>query len=73
MAETLTGFILIMNFGFPRFIKNQYNQIWDPKYWKSLDQKATLNINLGSIGSRVAEQLIIRYATNVHPKLTQTM
>ena len=57
MAETVTGAILMMNFGFPKKIENQRNQIWDPQDWKSLDQKIALIIGLGGIGSRVAKRL----------------
>jgi len=57
MAETVTGAILMMNFGFPKKIEDQRNHIWDPQDWKSLDQKVALIIGLGGIGSRVAERL----------------
>ena len=57
MAETVTGAILMMNFGFPRIIKNQRGHIWGPQDWNSLDQKTVLIIGLGGIGSRVAERL----------------
>jgi phosphoglycerate dehydrogenase-like enzyme len=57
MAETVTGAILMMNYGFPKLLQNQKNKIWDPKDWQSLDQKVALIIGLGGIGSRVAERL----------------
>ena len=57
MAETVTGAVLLMNFGFPKFIEDQRNRVWDPQDWTSLDQKTALVIGLGGIGSRVAERL----------------
>jgi phosphoglycerate dehydrogenase-like enzyme len=57
MAETVTGAVLMLNFGFPEYIENQRNKIWAPKEWTSLDRKTALVIGLGGIGERVAERL----------------
>jgi phosphoglycerate dehydrogenase-like enzyme len=47
----------MMNFGFPRIMRNQSNRVWAQQDWNSLDQKTALIIGLGGIGSRVAERL----------------
>ena len=57
MAETVTGAILMLNFGFPKYIEDQRQRKWDPQEWTSLDQKTALIIGLGGIGEKVAERL----------------
>ncbi len=57
MAETVTGAVLMLNFGFPKHIQNQRQKIWEQKEWSSLDQKTALVIGLGGIGEKVAERL----------------
>jgi phosphoglycerate dehydrogenase-like enzyme len=57
MAETVTGAVLMLNFGFPMHMENQRRKIWAPQTWHSLDQKTALVIGLGGIGERVAERL----------------
>ena len=57
MAETVTGAILMLNFGFPKYREDQRRRKWAPKEWTSLDRKTALVIGLGSIGEKVAERL----------------
>jgi len=57
MAETVTGAILMLNFGFPKYREDQRRRKWEPKEWTSLDRKTALVIGLGSIGEKVAERL----------------
>ena len=57
MAETVTGAILMMNFGFPQYFRQQQAHVWEKRPWTSLSSKTALIIGLGGIGSRVAERL----------------
>lgn len=57
MAETVTGAILMMNFGFPAYLRQQEAHIWRKLPWTSLSQKTVLIVGLGGIGSAVAERL----------------
>ena len=57
MAETVTGAILMMNFGFPQYFRQQQTHVWEKRPWTSLSTKTALIIGLGGIGSLVAERL----------------
>ncbi len=57
MAETVTSAVLMLNFGFPRYIEDQHHKRWHPKEWTSLDRQTVFVIGLGGIGARVAERL----------------
>ncbi len=57
MAETVTGAVLMLNFGFPHYFEAQRRHEWAPHSWTSLAGKTVLVIGLGGIGSRVAARL----------------
>ena len=57
MAETVVGAILMMNFGFPRYMEQQRAHLWLKQPWQSLSSKTVLVIGLGGIGRLVAERL----------------
>jgi len=57
MAETVTGAILMMNFGFPQYFEDKQAKVWDKNEWTSLEDKTALIIGLGSIGTDVATRL----------------
>lgn len=57
MAETVTGAVLMLNFGFPRYMDAQRRHDWAPHAWSSLSGKTALVIGLGGIGSRVAARM----------------
>ena len=57
MAETVTGAILMMNFGFPQYIEDKRAKVWNKNDWTSLEDKTALIIGLGSIGTDVAKRL----------------
>lgn len=56
MAETVIGAILMMNFGFPEYFRQQQQHVWRKNPWTSLSEKTILVIGLGGIGSLVAER-----------------
>ncbi len=57
MAETVTCAVLMLNFGFPRYLDAQRRHQWAPHAWSSLSGKTALVIGLGGIGARVAASL----------------
>ncbi|WP_306152016.1 D-2-hydroxyacid dehydrogenase [Roseovarius sp. MMSF_3281] len=57
MAETVTGAILMMNFGFPKYLEQQQQHIWEKQPWESLSTKTVLVIGLGGIGTLVANRM----------------
>jgi len=57
MAETVTGAVLMLNFGFPKYLNAQRQRKWNPVEWTSVDGKTALVVGLGGIGEKVAERL----------------
>lgn len=57
MAETVTGAILMMNFGFPDYLQQQKAHVWHKRPWTSLSAKTVLIVGLGGIGAAVAARL----------------
>jgi phosphoglycerate dehydrogenase-like enzyme len=57
MAETVSAAILMMNFGFPTYMEQQRQHIWEKQPWQSLSTKTVLVIGLGGIGRLVAERM----------------
>ena len=53
-AETVTGAILMLNFGFPRYLRQQAERIWRQQPWGPLSEKTLLVVGLGNIGAKVA-------------------
>ena len=54
MAETIIGAILMMNFGFHRYLRQQAAHLWQGHPWRPLAGQTLLIIGLGNIGKRVA-------------------
>ena len=54
MAESVLGALLMMNFGFPRYLEQQRRHHWQMNPWSGLKGKTALIIGLGEIGRRVA-------------------
>lgn len=57
MAETVACAVLMMNFGFPRYLRQQQEHVWQKNPWTSLSAKTVLVVGLGGIGTLVAERL----------------
>ncbi|MEM7171415.1 MAG: D-2-hydroxyacid dehydrogenase [Pseudomonadota bacterium] len=56
LAETTLGAIMMLNFGFHRYLRQQAKKQWQPQPWDSLAGKTLLVIGLGNIGRRAAEK-----------------
>ena len=54
MAETVIGAILLLNYGFHRYLRQQAERRWQQNPWRPLAGKSLLVIGLGNIGRRVA-------------------
>lgn len=54
LAETVLGAILMMNFGFPRYLRQQREKRWQGHPWRPLAGQCLLVIGLGNIGRKVA-------------------
>ncbi|MEM7224669.1 MAG: D-2-hydroxyacid dehydrogenase [Pseudomonadota bacterium] len=54
MAETVMGAILLLNYGFHRYLRQQAARQWQQNPWLPLAGKRLLVIGLGNIGQRVA-------------------
>ena len=54
MAETVIGAILMMNFGFPTYFRQQRAHIWQQNLWRPLAGQTLLVVGLGRIGQQVA-------------------
>ncbi len=57
MAESVTGAILMINFGFPAYLEQQKAHHWQKIPWQSLSMKTVLIVGLGGIGQLVAQRL----------------
>jgi phosphoglycerate dehydrogenase-like enzyme len=56
MAEYVVSAMLMVNFGFPRYARQQLNSEWVQHPWRPIEQRTVLLVGLGRIGSRVAER-----------------
>jgi len=54
MAESVLGALLMLNFGYPRYLEQQHRHHWQMNPWTGLKGKTALIIGLGEIGRRVA-------------------
>lgn len=54
LAETVTGGMIMLNFGFPDYLKKQAQGIWQPHGFTPLCGKCLLVVGLGEIGRWVA-------------------
>ncbi len=54
MAESVLGSLLMLNFGYPRYLEQQRRRHWQMNPWSGLKGKTALIIGLGEIGRRVA-------------------
>jgi phosphoglycerate dehydrogenase-like enzyme len=54
MAETIIGAILMLNFGFHRYLRQQATHHWQGHSWRPLAGQTLLVLGLGNIGRRVA-------------------
>lgn len=54
MAETVLGAMLTLNVGFPRYMDQQREHVWQQNAWRGLAGRTALVIGLGAIGRRVA-------------------
>jgi len=54
LAETVIGAILMMNFGFPVYLRQQRAKLWQQNPWQTVSEKTLLVVGLGSIGRQVA-------------------
>lgn len=57
LVEVVVGAVLMLNFGFPRYIQQQREQVWQKNRWHSVSEKTALIIGLGNIGTKVAQTL----------------
>ena len=57
LAETVLGAILMMNFGFPHYFRQQQAHKWRQLKWASVAGKTVLIIGLGNIGAKVARKV----------------
>lgn len=53
-AETVLGAMLMLNFGFHRYLRQQDGRLWQSHPWTSLEGKTLLLVGLGNIGRQVA-------------------
>ena len=56
LAEYVMSAMLMANFGFPRYARQQLNSEWVQHPWRPIEQRSVLLVGLGRIGSRVAER-----------------
>lgn len=56
LAEYVMSAMLMANFGFPRYARQQLNSEWVQHPWRPIEQRTVLLVGLGRIGSRVAER-----------------
>ncbi len=54
MAETVVGAILMLNFGFPVYIRQQQRKLWEQRDWRTITEQTLLVVGLGRIGQAVA-------------------
>ncbi len=53
-AETVLGAILLLNFGFHRYLRQQEQRIWRNHSWQTLEGQTLLLVGVGNIGKSVA-------------------
>ena len=56
MAEYVMSAMLMANFGFPRYRRQQLKRRWEKHPWRSIAEQTALLVGLGRIGARVAEK-----------------
>ena len=54
MAEYVMSAMLMANFGFPQYRRQQARREWRQHAWRPIDQRTVLLVGLGRIGARVA-------------------
>ncbi len=54
LAESTLSAMMMMNFGFHRYMRQQAKKEWQPLPWRTIAGKTVLVIGLGNIGRRVA-------------------
>jgi phosphoglycerate dehydrogenase-like enzyme len=54
LAETVTGAMLMLNGGFPRYLRQQAEALWAPHPFRPISDQTLLVVGLGEIGGQVA-------------------